>query len=136
MTEIEYKEIRDIDCDRIIALYKANAWSSAEKPEQLCKALLNAHTLISAWDGQTLVGLGNAISDGFLVVYYPHLLVLPSYQGRGIGCSIAKILMARYQNFHQQMLVADVKAIEFYRKCGFEQAGETVPMWIYHGREH
>jgi GNAT superfamily N-acetyltransferase len=31
------------------------------------------------------VGLGNAISDGALVVYYPHMLVLPEYQGRGIG---------------------------------------------------
>jgi hypothetical protein len=26
--------------------------------------------------------------------------------------------------------------VEFYRKCGFERAGRTEPMWIYGGHEH
>ena len=45
-------------------------------------------------------------------------------------------LMKRYAGFHQHMLVADGLAIEFYRKCGFERAGQTEPMWIYAGAEH
>lgn len=53
----------------ILKLYQANKWSAAEKPELLMKALLNSHSLVTAWDGATLVGLGNAISDGYLVVY-------------------------------------------------------------------
>ncbi|GAL03228.1 histone acetyltransferase HPA2 and related acetyltransferases [Photobacterium aphoticum] len=32
-----------------------------------------------------LVGIGNAISDGHLVVYYPHMLVHPDVQGQGIA---------------------------------------------------
>lgn len=135
-TEIAYKESRDIDRDSINALYKANNWSSVEKPDQLYNALMHSHSLLSAWDKDKLVGLGNAISDGFLVVYYPHLLVLPEYQGCGIGRQIFKLLMLRYEGFHQQILVADGKAIEFYNKCGFERAGETEPMWIYQGNEH
>ena len=27
-------------------------------------------------------------------------------------------------------------AIDFYRKCGFERAGHTEPMWVYAGSEH
>lgn len=126
----------DISKEDVITLYKANAWSSADKPEQLYQALLHSHALITAWDQDRLVGLGNAISDGFLVVYYPHLLVLPDYQGMGIGKMLLKKLQEKYQHFHQQMLVADGKAIDFYRKCGFERAGKTEPMWIYHGHEH
>ena len=91
---------------------------------------------MSAWDNEKLVGLGNAISDGILVVYYPHLLVLPEYQGRGIGMQLMERLMAKYDGFHQQMLVADGRAIEFYRKCGFQRAGNTEPMWIYAGGDH
>lgn len=41
-----------------------------------------------------------------------------------------------YDHFHMQMLSADGKAIDFYRKVGFERAGETVPMWVYSGKEH
>lgn len=133
---ISYSETRELSLEGILNLYRANKWSAAEKPELLQKALLGSHSLVTAWDGDELVGLGNAISDGCLVVYYPHLLVLPAYQGRGIGTELVQRLRARYEGFHQHMLVADGRAIEFYRKCGFERAGKTEPMWIYAGHDH
>src|SRR5262245_3971834 len=119
---IRYSATRELPLESVLALYRANAWSSAQKPELLLKALLASHALVTAWDDLRLVGLGNAISDGHLVVYYPHLLVLPDYQGRGIGTELMRRLMARYEGFHQHMLVADGRAVDFYRKCGFERA--------------
>ncbi|MBA7638577.1 hypothetical protein ES703_46233 [subsurface metagenome] len=134
--DIEIKETKEINIEKIIKLYKANKWSSAEKPDLLYKALMNSDSLITAWDGNRLVGLGNAISDGYLVVYYPHLLVHPDYQGKGIGKMIVDKFQNKYGNFHQQLLTADGKAIDFYRKCGFEKAGSTQSMWIYQGDDH
>ena len=134
--DIEIKETKEINKDEIIELYKANKWSSAKKPDLLYKALMNSDSLITAWDGDRLVGLGNAISDGYLVVYYPHLLVHPDYQGKGIGKIIVDRFQKKYGNFHQQMLTADGKAIDFYLKCGFEKAGSTQSMWIYQGHDH
>ena len=133
---IEIKETFEIEQASIIELYKANEWSSAEKPDQLYLGLLNSHSLVTAWHEEQLVGLGNALSDGHLVVYYPHLLVHPDYQGKGIGKLILKRFQEKYGKFHQQILVADGKAIEFYKKCGFERAGKSESMWIYQGTEH
>ena len=133
---MEFSEVRELPIDGVVDLYRAIGWSSAEKPDQLHKALVASHSLISAWDGTRLVGLGNAISDGHLVVYYPHLIVHPEYQGRGVGSEIMRRLMQRYNGFHQQILVADGRALDFYRKCGFERAGQTEPMWIYAGHDH
>jgi len=133
---IQFREGGELPLESVLSLYRANEWSSAEKPELLHKALLASHSLVTAWDGDKLVGLGNAISDGHLVVYYPHLLVLPEYQGCGIGTRLMEILRARYAGFHQHMLVADGRALDFYRKCGFERAGKTEPMWIYGGHDH
>jgi ribosomal protein S18 acetylase RimI-like enzyme len=107
-----------------------------QSPDLLHKALLESHSLITAWDGDRLVGLGNSLSDGHLVVYYSHLLVLPEYQGRGIGTRLMQMLMSRYAGFHQQILAADGRAIDFYRKFGFTRAGKTEPMWIYEGHDH
>ena len=136
MNTIDYKETRDIPMEGILALYRANEWSAAEKPEQLQRALVNSPALVSAWAGNRLVGLGNAISDGHLVVYYPHLLVLPEFQCKGIGKEIVRLLQAKYSGFHQQVLIADGGAVDFYRKCGFKGAGRTVPMWVFEGAEH
>ena len=133
---ITFSKQRDIAIEQILPIYKSNGWSSAQKPQALYQALLNSHALVSAWDGERLVGIGNAISDGFLVVYYPHLLVHPDYQGQGIGKGIMEVLKNHYEQMHMQMLVADGKAIAFYEKCGFVRAGKTEPMWIYTGDDH
>ena len=133
---IQYRETRTLPAHGVLDLYRANGWSAAEKPQELLAALMGSHSLATAWDGDRLIGLGNAISDGHLVVYYPHLLVHPDYQGHRVGTRLMRMLMAKYQCFHQHMLVADGRAIEFYRKCGFERAGKTEPMWIYAGRDH
>lgn len=127
---------KKIDYDQVVHLYKENGWSSANKPELLKQALQGSHSLVTAWQGDKLVGLGNAISDGCLVVYYPHLLVLPEYQGKGIGHLISNKMQEIYSGFHMQMLTADGKAIDFYKKNGFELAGETKSMWKYAGEEH
>lgn len=121
---------------QVIALYRLNQWSAAQKPTQLYQALIHSHTLVSAWHDDQLVGLGNAISDGHLVVYYPHLLVHPAYHGKGIGRLIMARMQQQYGAFHMQMLTADHDAVAFYKKIGFEQAGKTIPMWIYKGDEH
>ncbi len=117
-------ERKDIEQACIIDLYRANEWSSAAKPDELYKALLNSHSLISAWDNDKLV------------VYYPHLLIHPDYQGKGIGQMIMKKMKEKYANFHMQMLTADGKAIDFYKKVGFKKAGQTESMWIYDRDEH
>jgi GNAT superfamily N-acetyltransferase len=125
-----------IEADEVVALYKANAWSSAEKPVQLLAALRNAHSLATARIDGELVGLANAISDGHLVVYFPHMLVHPRHQRRGIGRQLMQALLTRYEGFHQLMLTADGDATPFYEAMGFTRAGKTTPMWIYAGTEH
>ena len=122
--------------DEVVALYRANQWSSADKPEQLLAGLRNSHSLVTARLDGRLVGLGNAISDGHLVVYYPHLLVHPAFQGQGIGRQMMDALQQRYAGLHMQMLTADGRAIAFYESLGFSRAGQTEPMWIYAGGEH
>jgi ribosomal protein S18 acetylase RimI-like enzyme len=134
--QIELKWLRELPADQVIALYRSNGWSSAEKPQELMAALAGSHRVVTAWDDVRLAGLGNAISDGHLVVYFPHLLVHPDYQGCRIGTMLARALIAQYDGFHQQILVADGRAIEFYKKLGFVRAGQTEPLWIYGGNEH
>ena len=136
MNKIKYERKKDIPKDQVIALYKSVDWSSAEKPDLLLKTLRNSHTVVTAWDGERLVGLGNAISDGYLVVYYPHLVVHPEYQGRGIGTKIMRLMQKKYHGFHQQSIIADGKAVGFYKKCGFIETGSCQSLWIYEGHDH
>lgn len=120
----------------VLELYRANHWSSAEKPDQLMAGLAGSHSLVTAWRGETLVGLGSAISDGALVVYYPHLLVHPDCAGQGIGRAIMARMQVRYGAMHQQVLIADGDTTGFYARLGFRPAGRTQAMWVYDGADH
>lgn len=133
---IHYSETRRFTIDQLTDLYRANRWSAADKPELLQAGLCNSDSLVTAWTDDRLVGLGNALSDGHLVVYFPHLLVHPEFQSRGVGSEILRRLLGRYEGFHQQIVVSDARAVEFYRRHGFRQAGETRALWIYAGDEH
>jgi len=133
MIDISFEDA--IEANEVIEIYKANDWSSADRPTELVKALRNSHSLVTARKNGKLVGLANAISDGYLVVYYPHMLIHPDYHGQGIGRRIMQAMFERYESFHQQMLTAVVEAVGFYEKVGFERAGQTVPMWIYEGND-
>jgi GNAT superfamily N-acetyltransferase len=131
--KIQYRDTKVIPRDQILSLYEANQWGSAKRPDELCKGLASSAALISAWDGDRLVGLGSAISDGHLAVYFPHLLVHPDYQRRGIGSEIVKRLQSGFEGFHHQMLVTVPEAIEFYKACGFKQPEGHVPMVVSSG---
>lgn len=134
--QVEISLHDSIETEEVLRLYRANEWSSADKPTELMAALRGSHSLVTARVSNKLVGLGNAISDGHLVVYFPHILVLPEFHGKGVGRKMMQALLETYSNFHQLMLTADGRAIDFYKTLGFERAGKTEPMWIYAGTEH
>ena len=131
-----YRSTRSLPKREVLKLYRSVQWSAAKKPIRLLRALTQSHSVVSAWVNGSLVGLGNAISDGSMVVYYPHLLVSPDFQRLGIGREIMKRLMRRYRGFHQHMLVAEATAVSFYGACGFVRAGKTISMWVFKGTEH
>jgi len=109
-------EICFVECvekKEVLALYRSLNWSSAEKPDLLTAALNNSHRLVTARVGGRLIGLCNAISDGYLVVYYSHFLVHPAHQGRGIGRAMMDKMQEMYGDFHQQILV------QMRRRSGF-----------------
>jgi len=134
--EIEISLDDSIEVSEVVTLYADNGWSSAEKPDELVAALRNSDSLVTARLHGELVGIANAISDGYLVVYYPHLLVRRENHGQGIGRKIMAAMQDRYKTLHQQMLIADAESAGFYEAVGFQRAGTTLPMWIYAGDDH
>ena len=62
---IHYSDTRDVALESILALYRANGWSSAQKPELLYKALL-----ASAGSGTAAVLGGILVGTVALVLLY------------------------------------------------------------------
>lgn len=78
--------------------------------------------VISAWNGEELVGLIRIVGDGLTIIYIQDILVLNAYQNQGIATQLMELILKKYINVRQKVLLTeeapDVRC--FYEKNGFE----------------
>ena len=65
-----------------------------------------------------VIGYINAISDGVLVAYIPHLEVLPAYQGQGIGSELVRRMLDTLRGLYMIDLICDAEVQPFYERLG------------------
>jgi GNAT superfamily N-acetyltransferase len=128
--EIQYANTKEFDKTQLQNLFLSVQWSSGNYPDQLQIAMRNSDKVISAWDGDKLVGLVNALSDGIMTAYFHYLLVRPEYQSKGIGEQLMSRILNNYKDYARKVLIAYDKEIPFYQKCGFEIGQDKTPMFV------
>ncbi|MDR3304783.1 MAG: GNAT family N-acetyltransferase, partial [Clostridiales Family XIII bacterium] len=84
------------------------------------KAFENSYTAVFLYDGETLIGLGRAISDGAYEAAIYDIAVAPDYQGRGLGRTILETLLADLKGFNAILFAAPGK-VPFYGRLGFRK---------------
>ena len=118
---IEYKNTPDLDVDQLIELYVASTLGErrpVEDRERMATMLRYGNLLITAWDGDLLVGVSRSITDWVWTTYLADLAVRDTYQRQGIG----KELMRRTQEAAPQakvLLLAAPAAANYYGHVGF-----------------
>ncbi|QTD43439.1 GNAT family N-acetyltransferase [Sporosarcina sp. Te-1] len=124
-------EKTDLTKEGIEQLFQSVEWESASYPEDLYQAIMNSHSVATAWDGDRLVGLANALSDDSMAVYFHYVLTDPAYQGCGIGKTIMNMMLDRYEDMHTKVLVSYPKAVGFYETLGFQPEQTSTPMYVF-----
>ena len=128
---IIYKTTNEPSAPDLERLFLSVEWSSGHFPEKLEKAMKNYETVLTAWDGEKLIGLLSAMDDGIMTAYIHYLLVDPEYQGRGIGKALVEAAKDKYRDYLRIVLVSYNKEIGFYESCGFKREDDTAtPMFI------
>lgn len=112
-------------------LFDAVGWGSYDRKVSKL-ALENSLYTVSIYDDDKIVGFGRLIGDGVCYFYIHDVMVLPSYQKKGIGTMIIdklknKVLEYKKINPYLRLyLGVSLGKEEFYKKCGFitrEEAG-------------
>ena len=131
--EITYKETRDFTEKEVEELFLSVNWLSGRYPKRLIKALKSSSLVITAWDGDKLVGLIRGLDDGEMVAFLHYLLVRPEYQGMGIAKHLLLMAKDKYRSFLYLNIMPDEnKNIAFYERNGFTLLEEGAAMQIKH----
>lgn len=95
------------------------------------KSIENELFSVCVYDGQKIVGMGRIVGDGAIYFYIQDIIVIPSYQGKGLGVRIMNeietfLLENAYNNSFIGLMAAD-GVLEFYHKFGYEKRDDTKP---------
>ena len=131
---ITYRTGNDLNLDAVIELYRASTLGErrpVDERERMRLMLQNANLVISAWDGDLLVGISRSLTDFAYATYLSDLAVRLSHQRHGIG----KELMRRTQAAASQatvILLAAPAAEKYYPHVGFKHHPQA---WILRPNE-
>lgn len=128
---IKYTEEKTFTQDQVQELFKSVGWISAEYPQRLYKALMNSQTVLTAWDGERLVGLARVLDDSELVAFVHYVLVHPEYQGQKIAGNMVEYIRDKYKNYlYIEGMPEDSKNVAFYERHGFHVMEGGTPIQI------
>ena len=122
-TEIVIKD-NIITLDEYLHIRKMVGWKTLSDT-QAQKALDNSIYHLGAYEDDKLIGMGRIVGDGAVICYIQDLIVLPEYQGKGIGSKILSKLISYVkiigeENTEMMLCLMCAKGRErFYEKHGF-----------------
>ncbi len=130
----------ELDVNTYLNLRKAVDWKIFTE-EQAKRAIEGSLLTVTAYDKDIPVGMGRIVGDGAVICYIQDLIVIPEYQGKGVGQMIMESLIDYVKEIRlpdTQIMLDLMCAIgreEFYKKYGFiarptERLGPGMIMYI------
>ncbi len=117
---------------QIIRLYRLADWwtDTSDNPAFVRRMIAGSHCFITATEGEALIGMGRALSDGVSDAYIQDVTIVDEYQHRGIGSLIVKKLVSRLQDDGLSWigLIAERNSHAFYERLGFKLMPDSAPM--------
>jgi GNAT superfamily N-acetyltransferase len=135
---LTYRLGNDLDLDHVIDLYRACSLGERRPVEDRAavqQMLTRANLVVTAWDGELLVGIGRSLTDVAYVCYLADLAVRESHQRLGIGLELIRRTRAELGPQAMLVLLAAPQAVEYYPRIGFTahpsawvlKAGDPLP---------
>jgi predicted N-acetyltransferase YhbS len=131
--QIEYRKGNQLDLDHVIELYRSSTLGErrpVDDPERMDAMIANANLVITAWDGEVLVGIARSVTDFCYTTYLADLAVRESHQRQGIGRELIRRTQEACTENTRLVLLAAPKAVEYYPRLGFtrhEQCWQLEP---------
>lgn len=125
---ITYRQGNDLDLDQVLDLYRSCSLGARRPIDDrsiLADMVRHANLVITAWDGDLLVGISRSMTDFSYVAYLADLAIRESHQHQGIGVELIRLTREAMGPRSMIVLLAAPAAVDYYPKIGFTQHGSA-----------
>lgn len=121
MREIAYCTGRSISAEQLAQVFsRSGIRRPVEDLPRLAGMLAHANVLVTAWDGERLVGVARGLSDFHYCCYLSDLAVDRECQRSGIGGKLVDTVRSLIGEKSMLLLLAAPEAMAYYPRIGFE----------------
>ncbi len=120
---IQYRTGGDLALADVIRLYRASTLGErrpVDSPAVIEAMIRNADLIVTAWDGDVLVGIARTLTDFVYVAYLADLAVDTSCQREGVGRTLIEKTREGLEPGCFITLLSAPLANGYYPKLGFE----------------
>lgn len=128
--------VSDADLAQVIRLFRAAAfWAQDRSEADMATAIAHSFPIVTAWDGDLLMGFARATSDGVFRATIWDVVIDPAYQGGGLGRKMVETLVSHpHMNRVERIYLMTTRQQGFYQRIGFEENPSTT-MVLYNNSE-
>jgi len=120
--EISYRHNVIPETEAIVQVY---ASSGINRPvndlARIAKMYANSNLVVTAWNGNELVGISRSLTDFCYCCYLSDLAVKKEYQKLGIGKKLIALTKELIGEQSMLLLLSAPAAMDYYPKTGFEK---------------
>lgn len=128
---ITYRTGNDLELDDMIELY-VDSTLGERRPVgdvgRMARMLEEADLVITAWDGNLMVGISRCVTDWVYCTYLSDLAVRAEYQGQGIGKELVRLTREATPDAAVILLAAPA-AVDYYPRIGMTRHDSAWVLW-------
>lgn len=126
------ESIHGINLAELQTLFQLTAfWAQNRTQEDWTIALTNSKPIVTAQDGDRLIGFARATSDGIYRATIWDVVIHPDYQGAGLGRKLVEtVLMHPHVNRVERVYLMTTNQQKFYERIGFQE-NQTTTMVLF-----
>ncbi len=141
-SSVRFSDRTDLDLTAVQSLFDITAfWARDRDLDDLATAIAHSHPVITAWDGDQLVGFARATSDGVYRATIWDVVIHPDYQGAGLGRKLIHTVLSHpHMTRVERVYLMTTNQRTFYERIGFQanptdtmvllnSAPEVLPTW-------
>ena len=109
----------DVPPEAVRHLLDQTGWARGRSTDGIVSSLRHSAAVVSAWDGDRLVGFARAVGDGAYRALVEDVVVDEAWRGRGVGRGLMERLMTRLAGTEEVRLATGAETAPFYEEFGF-----------------
>jgi GNAT superfamily N-acetyltransferase len=120
--ELNYRTGIIPEKELVAELYKSAGLNRpVDDLDRIARMYASSNLVITAWDGETLVGVARSLTDFCYCCYLSDLAVRKEYQKLGIGKRLIRETKEKIGDQTMLLLLSAPTAMEYYPAVGFQE---------------